>query len=263
MTISTSFCVFFSHISLSSKKFNRRITMSLNWLKEIEHIIKYQFHNKELLKQAFTRSSYGKEHNTNHNEVLEFLGDTVLSQVIVSRLVDRFTKVNYNGLSSYRTEEQLTVYKSKLINKKMLSSRIDKLGLTDYLIASAGDMKINIQKQSSVKADLFEAIIGAIAVDSNYDRDKLNKAIDNMLNPDSYINDDFKKIDNNYVGDLQEWYQKHGYDLPVYQFRIEENGYYCNLVFDYTNFEGKAHSKSEAKKKCAKQAINYLIDNKH
>lgn len=70
------------------------------------------------------------------------------------------------------------------------------MDLADYLIMGNGDVQNNTNQQMSVKEDLFEAIIGAVALDSDWDIAVLQDIVLIMLNPDSYLKDDAKE---NYV----------------------------------------------------------------
>ena len=73
--------------------------------------------------------------------------------------------------------------KKVLVQKKTLASRIDDLGLSDYLLMGRGDVLQNIGEENSVKEDLFEAILGAIAIDSNWNTEALQNAVEIMLSP--------------------------------------------------------------------------------
>lgn len=57
---------------------------------EVERKISYYFHNRDLLLQAFTRSSYSTQFGGENNEVLEFIGDRVLDMYVVKVIADRF-----------------------------------------------------------------------------------------------------------------------------------------------------------------------------
>ena len=72
-----------------------------------------------------------------------------------------------NVLISNYSESELTEIKKLLVQKKTLASRIDDLGLSNYLLMGHGDIIQNIGAENSVKEDLFEAILGAIAIDCN------------------------------------------------------------------------------------------------
>lgn len=239
--------------------------MDENELREVESILSYQFQNKALLIQAFTRSSYAKEHNTMDNEVLEFLGDTVLGQVVVSRLINHFTIEGDEGLDSKVDENTLTDYKIKLVNKKILAARIDKLDLVTYLLVGKGDEKIKVTDKDSVKEDLFEAIVGAVTIDTNYNWDKLNDLIDVMLDIDEFFGNNFQEAYENSIRKLQTWFQKKGYGVPNYHFEesynYSGNLWHCHLFLNDNRFEGKADTKIEAKKICAQNVMNYLTGN--
>ena len=242
--------------------------METRELHEIENILSYQFQNKALLEQAFTRSSYAKEHNVNDNEVLEFIGDTVLSMAVVSRLANHFTSENENGLTSEKSESELTDLRSKLIRTKTLADRMDVLDLVHYLLLGKGDVKNKVSEQESVKEDLFEAIVGAVAIDSNFDWNTINDLVDCMLDIESFIENDFRDVDDNSIGDLQSWFQKNGYGVPDYSFReindfISGQKWYCSLYIDYQHFEGQSDTKIGAKKICAQSVINWLVENGH
>ena len=62
---------------------------------EIEQQIGYEFENRLLLQQAFTRKSYTDEtHDGDNNEVLEFIGDKVLDMIIVKILTEYYGEIN-------------------------------------------------------------------------------------------------------------------------------------------------------------------------
>ena len=156
---------------------------------EIEQQIGYEFENRTLLQQAFTRKSYTAEtHDGNNNEVLEFLGDKVLDLIVVKALSEYYGDVNdRNEYESEYAEGKLTEIKKRLVESKMLAKRIDELGFAEYLIMGKGDKKNNVQNDTHVKEDLFEAILGAVAIDSGWDIDAMQDAVEMMLHLDFYL----------------------------------------------------------------------------
>lgn len=240
-------------------------------VKKIENVIGYHFKKRELLRQAFIRKSYAKEHGGEHNEVLEFIGDKVLDVVIVELLAYKYGDINKNNeYESDYSEGNLTELKKKLVEKKMLASRIDALDLAQYLIMGKGDVEQGIDDSPSVKEDLFEAIIGAVAVDSDFDYEVLNDVVELMLDPDYYLDNDFDD-DNNYVNLIQEWSLKNYGELPEYYY-YENNNWVCSLTLrlDGQNiirigstirFEESGYSKAEARMNACREAYNYLADN--
>ncbi len=198
--------------------------------REIEEQINYSFHNRDLLRQAFVRKSYSYENGGENNEVLEFIGDKVLDFTIVKMLAEEYghytgTESDWNEFHSLYQENRLTEIKKTLVCQETLAENIDDLGFADYLIMGKGDIQKNVEQKASVKADLFEAILGAVALDCNWNLKTLTNTIMNMLNPMAYLPqpDDEK----NYVQLIQDWCMK-TYDCrPVYDFN-EKNHFYSS-----------------------------------
>jgi len=229
-------------------------------IKEIEKKIGYEFRRKEHLETAFIRSSYAEEvkikgENVLSNEVYEFFGDSVLNYIVVDS-VSIFRYADIDGVSKARTQEELTNYVSFWTDKTMLSSKIQELGISKYLIMSEGDKKNNVQNNLSAQEDLFEAIIGAVWFDSNKDLNKVSNVVYRLLELDT---DEvcFKK---NSFTVLKEFIDKN----PIYQASLEcesENKYIFSLSNNAkTLFKTKirAYSKHVAQARGALEAINYL-----
>jgi len=192
----------------------------------IQDQIGYNFQNTDLLQQAFVRRSYSKEYGGEDNEVLEFIGDKALDLVVVKLLTEKYgcfisdyedfdPDEEFDEFTCSENEAGLTDLKKKLVQKKTLSDRIDILGLTDYLIMGKGDVQNKINHETSVKEDLFEAIIGAVALDSDWNIEALEDVVRIMLDPDSYLKDDMEV---NYVELIQEWTLKRYGMVPLYHF---------------------------------------------
>ena len=244
-------------------------------LEDVQRKINYWFNNIDLLFQAFTRRSYSEENGTEHNEVLEFIGDRVLDFYVTKILIDRYgyIKSQYDDyddeedyyefvVDKYSTESNLTNVKKKLVNKKMLAHRIEKLGFKEYLIMGNGDIKQNKQNEESVKEDLFEAILGAIAIDSNWNADELEDSVNFMLNMDYYLDNDFTE-DDDFVGLIQQWNQKENGEAPEYEFQeLRDGGFVVYLYLDTARgrlkYKSEGQSKSEARMTVAEFAYNDL-----
>lgn len=270
--------------------------MEKNDLIFIQDQIGYNFENLDLLKQAFVRRSYAEENGGEDNEVLEFIGDKVLDFIVVKILAeeygyflhecDDFDKNEYfdEFCTEYR-ERKLTEIKKRLVGKRMLSQKVDMLGLADYLIMGKGDIHNNIQEQDSVKEDLFEAILGAVALDSNWDVAELQDVVEIMLNPDSEL---AENTEPDYVSLIQDWCCKRNGRIPLYHLKeasyqstwyypfdgisqifdlsrlgdkkINEIRFFCLLKMDddLPIFRGFGSSKSEARKAVCQVAYEYL-----
>ena len=97
-------------------------------LATIEQTIGYQFKDKQLISQAFTRSSYHYEHpEEQSNEVMEFVGDSVLSLLVVDNLLDRYTGKDGSGLYSCLNEGDFSSIRSFMVNKSFLAKKWENL----------------------------------------------------------------------------------------------------------------------------------------
>lgn len=240
---------------------------------KVQEAIGYHFENYDLLLQAFTRKSYSQENGGQNNEVLEFVGDKVLDFIITKILVERFGSITddkkWNELKLrnpkyFQTKSKEGVFtdiKKDLVQKKSLSAAINELGFQNLLYLGEGDIANNVQEQDSVKEDLFEAIVGAVAIDSNWDIAELTNVVESMLNLDDYFNNELE-IDN-YTSLVQEAILKNTGKLPAYEFRYDryDEEYICSLNFDNQYFRGMGINKVKARRECAKEVYEYLDDN--
>ena len=148
--------------------------LSYNKSSIIEKKIKYRFIDKNLLKIALTHPSY-KKSDFNYQR-LEFLGDAIIDHVISNYLFNKFPNDN---------EGKLTQKRASLVNSKHLG----KLGINLDLIKYARfDSCIDIRDKKviiNISSDIYEAIIGAISLDSNYINAK--KVIENTLLNDKIV----------------------------------------------------------------------------
>lgn len=269
-----------------------------------QQIGNYKFKNPLLLQQAFTRRSYSEENGGENNEVLEFIGDKALDIAVVRYLVKKFGNepVRERGLfeKTYKSdflnpyvmenftceldEGELTKLKQKLIQKDTLALRIDDLGFADYLLMGKGDILNSRNKEKSVKEDLFEAIIGAVALDSNWDFNEIQDVVEILLCPDSFINNDEEA---DYVGLIYEWAYSKTDDVPLFKYFEETFGFWvsthksdsncvyqeihgtCNWIKYHCHlkildslpvFVGYGKSKNDARKAVCKVAYEYLED---
>ena len=257
--------------------------MNREELQTIQKRIDYWFENPDLLQQAFIRRSYSQEQGGGDNEVLEFIGDKALDFVIVKLLSEEYGDYaeNYddydpdedcNEYISDCRENKLTEMKRILVEGKTLAKRIDILDFSKYLILGKGDRKNKIYNNTSVKEDLFEAIIGAVALDSDWDIETLEEVIDRMLDPYSYISDD---IEDQYISIVQNWSmnnfgrypdficsEKSLKPLAVVEMCDFDKPYQCELILpDGARFFKLGYKMSEARRNAAKAAYRYLSEN--
>ena len=171
-------------------------------LEEVQRKIDYSFDNIDLLLQAFTRSSYSAQFGGENNEVLEFIGDKVLDMYVTKIIADEFGFMKSQSkyydekedkdeycIVAHHNEGDFTELRKTIVNNKTLAKRIDKLGFAKYLYLGNSDLDNNVVNQEKVKADLFEAILGAIAIDCDWNPDDLQNSVDVMLNIDEFLDE--------------------------------------------------------------------------
>ena len=128
-------------------------------LNNCQTAIKYEFRNKDHLLEAITHRTYANESKKKmkYNQRLEFLGDSVLSLIISDYL---FKKYNSSK------EGLLSKVKSSLVSQKSLADISKELKLGDFLLLGHGEEASGGRYRDNMLEDLFEAIVGAIYLDS-------------------------------------------------------------------------------------------------
>ena len=138
-------------------------------LKELETKLGHQFHELGWLDKALTHKSY--MHEVGHapaghsdkegNEVLEFLGDAVLNLAVSHLLLQEFPEADEGILSQKRAH---------FVKKAFLSSLSRQLRLQRYLLLGKGERQNGGRMKASILANTYEAILGALYLDSGFDR---------------------------------------------------------------------------------------------
>lgn len=148
----------------------------------IQSVINYCFKNTRLLDQAFTRKSYSAEHpGVQNNEVLEFYGDRILDLLVTKMMYNQFSKIVNNELVSEKSEGELTKLKAIFVSKDSLAQCMRNFDFAKFLSFGKSDEQNDVKESASVNEDLFESIIGAVAVDCNWDYPILEKVCERML----------------------------------------------------------------------------------
>ena len=161
---------------------------------KLKNILGFVPGNVVLYRMAFRHRSVAKvlkNGSRSSNERLEFLGDAVLGSIISCYLYKNYPDAN---------EGFLTQMKSKIVNRKNLNSLGEKLKLTDF-IQNGGNGNLG----ENISGNLFEAFIGALYLDTNYET--CEKIVLEKLFTDKHI----EKLENkivSYKGLLLEWSQK-------------------------------------------------------
>jgi ribonuclease-3 len=179
----------------------------------LEERIKYKFRNALLLAEALTHPSLGYETQRHHfdNQRLEFLGDAVLQLIFTEHLFKLFPDCS---------EGDLTKMRSRLVSKDGLHVHGLNLGLGDYMMMGKGEESTGGRLRPSALADAFEALVGAMFLDSDFETvkqfviEEAQRELDN-LSADS--------IAVNPKGMLQETLQAISPLSPVYEL-VSESG---------------------------------------
>ena len=132
-------------------------------LRRIERALGGDFADIGLLERALVHSSFVAEFPgvfEESNERLEFLGDSVLDLVVADELTRRFP---------CHSEGTLTQMRASLVDKVALARVGRRLGLGEWLVMGKGEAEIGGSERDSNLADAFEALLGALFLDSGYE----------------------------------------------------------------------------------------------
>jgi ribonuclease-3 len=126
---------------------------------DVEARLGVKFRNEKLLRQSFVHRSYLNEYpepGLDSNERLEFFGDAVLSYVVAERLFRDCPTCD---------EGALTEWRGYLVRRDSLANFARQLGLGDFFLLGRGEEAAGGRERAQNLASLFEAVVGAIAID--------------------------------------------------------------------------------------------------
>lgn len=131
-------------------------------LNKLNEIVDYAFEDSELAVLAFSHSSYANENRNNRllsYERLEFLGDAIIEMI-----VSEYLYTNYKDLS----EGELTKIRAIVVCEPTFDKCSKKLELGQFLLLGKGEENMGGRSRTSILADIFESIAGAIYIDGGY-----------------------------------------------------------------------------------------------
>jgi len=226
-------------------------------LSQLEKRIGYTFKQKETLLQALTHSSYAYENSQvrgTDNEVLEFLGDSVLGLVIAD-----FLYKTYGELS----EGEFSKLKSAAGSTASLSYFAQRIKLDKQIRLGKGEEKSGGRKKKTILAGTFEALTAAIYIDGGL------QSAEKFLFP--CLRSLFKRVNverffiDNYKSALQEYLQKENLPAPAYK-TITAKGPDHKKIFivevlsqERSLARARGLSKKSAEKKAAQKALKSLL----
>ena len=169
-------------------------------LSELQVRLGYAFRQHALLQQAVTHRSFSAD----HNERLEFLGDSVLNLSVAHMLYAQLANLPEGDLSRVR---------ANLVKQDTLHQLAKKLDLPAVMRLGEGEMRSGGQNRPSILADALEAIIGAVYLDGGY---KDAQALVERLFVQVDIKPDMQAVGKDPKTELQEWLQGRKLALPKY-----------------------------------------------
>jgi ribonuclease-3 len=224
-------------------------------LRALETRLGYQFDHIEWLDRALTHKSFIHQTTTpikESNEVLEFLGDAVLNLVVSRLLFETFPEAHEGVLSMRRAH---------LVKRSSLAYLSKEIRLEDHLLLGKSELIDGGRKKSSILANTYEALIGAIYMDSGFDRTL--EVLQHHLGP--YLQAEIPSLPfNDYKSLLQEKAQRTQGRSPKYQVLQEEGPDHDKRFQASVSIGGEVKgigwgkSKKEAQQEAAKNALEEL-----
>ncbi len=170
-------------------------------LTALQERLQHHFSDPALLARAVTHRSFAAD----HNERLEFLGDSVLNLSVADLLYQRLSALPEGDLSRIR---------ANLVKQDTLHQLAVGLGLSEVVRLGEGEVRSGGSRRPSILADALEALIGAVYLDAGYGAaqglvQRLFEAVE--INPQMQASAKDAKTE------LQEWLQARKLKLPLYR----------------------------------------------
>ncbi len=167
----------------------------------LERRLGLAFHDRKLLERALTHRS----HSPQHNERLEFLGDSVLNLAVANLLFERLGSLPEGDLSRIR---------ASMVRQDTLHGLSVELRLSELLRLGAGETQTGGRLRPSILADALEAVLGAVFLDSGFAAaDALVRRLFGRMQIDEQLAVSAKDAKTG----LQEWLQGRKMQLPAYR----------------------------------------------
>lgn len=219
-------------------------------LEQCQQVLRYRFRDQTYLREALTHAS-GANHRLASNERLEFLGDSILGAIVCELLFLKFPDY---------LEGELTRVKSVVVSRNTCAKISRALGFDEFLVLGKG-MGSQDETPSSVLADVFESLIGAIYLDGGMEAAKsfilrhIEAEIDSTVDGQGGIN---------YKSNLQQIAQRQFGETPTYML-LDEKGPDHSKCFKIAAQIGKSRyapawgrNKKDAEQRAAMNALSQL-----
>lgn len=222
--------------------------MSVEWL-ALEKRLGYSFSDPKLLERALTHRSFAAD----HNERLEFLGDSVLNLAVADLLFERLSR---------QAEGDLSRIRANLVKQDTLFDLSAGLGVPKALRLGEGEVRSGGHKRPSILADALEALIGAVYLDGGY---SAASALVRRLYQGVDVNPTMSASGKDAKTALQEWLQGRKMKLPVYKVAATRGEAHrqsfdvtCEVTEKNHQVQGTGTSRRAAEQDAAAAMLQYL-----
>ncbi len=219
-------------------------------IEQLEQSINYTFQDKNLLKKAFTHTSYAYEHHIESNEKLEFLGDSILEF-----LSSKYIYANYSNLK----EGEMTKVRAEVVCEDSLYLVAQKHHFSDFLYLGKSEELSMGKTKPAILADSVEALIAAIYFDGGLaEAEKF--IIENLKDAVEKSSKNVGMKDHKTV--LQEKLQEHGNVHIVYEVINTKGPDHDKTFISQVSCDGKilATGEGKTKKQAEMQAAQKALE---
>jgi ribonuclease III len=218
-------------------------------LRHLQKALGYRFSDRALLELALSHRSVGGR----NNERLEFLGDSVVNHIVAEELYRRFPEAR---------EGQMSRMRASLVKGETLAQLATELGMGECLALGPGERKSGGYRRTSILADAFEAVAGAMLIDSDFEQCRhclaaLFASRLEALSPG--------RNDKDAKTRLQEYLQARQSPLPDYQLvdvsgedHLQHFHVKCRLSRPQLTVDGRGSSRRRAEQAAASAALEAL-----
>ncbi|UOP04659.1 ribonuclease III [Conchiformibius kuhniae] len=222
-------------------------------LEILQQRLGHRFRRRELLLRALTHRSFAAE----HNERLEFVGDSILNYTVAKMLFETFPDLPEGRLSPLR---------AALVRESTLADTARELDLGAVLRLGAGELKSGGRERPSILADALEAVFAAVSLDADF---AAAEAVVRRLFADKVRQAERLAGGKDPKSALQERLQAQKLPPPAYRIEHQQGAGHealfdvaCDLGALGRVFRARASSRRAAEKDCAAQALAWLAARK-
>jgi ribonuclease-3 len=227
---------------------------------KIKNVMYYQrsLVHKSIYKavKRYTGEEPLQEYLNQHNERLEFLGDSVLGFIIANYLFNKYPD---------KDEGFLTRVKTKLVNGSQLSKLARQIKLGDLILMSNHVQNIKGRDSQKILEDAFEAFLAAIFKDLGFDA--VNSFVVNLINTLDFAE---VLLEDNYKDLLLKYTQINFKNCTPEYTIVKTEGPAHNRIFtvvvviESREYEqGTARSKKQAEQIAAEKTLKKLKEQKN